>query len=206
LVGGADLAIEERVARSWPMCARAAIGGARVHGALRRRGCRLGREAELTRELRAAFDAITPAQRGRSRLPRVACHYTSASWRPAAGAAVRDRTHAAGQKVTPLDRVGIYVPGGKAPIRRAADERAAGACRGVGEIVMVVPTRARTQCAGAGRGLVAGVHRAFTVGGAQAVGALAHGTATIPASTRYRPGNAYVASAKRRVFARSAST
>ena len=108
-----------------------------------------------------------------------------------------------GQKVTPLDRVGIYVPGGKASYPSSVLMNALPAkVAGVGEIVMVVPTprgeRNRLVLAAAA---VAGVDRIFTVGGAQAVAALAYGTATIPAVDKITgPGNAYVASAKRRVF------
>ena len=108
-----------------------------------------------------------------------------------------------GQKVTPLDRVGIYVPGGKAAypssvLMNAIPARVAG----VPEIVMVVPTpngeRNPLVLAAAAE---AGVHRVFTIGGAQAVGALAYGTATVPRVDKITgPGNAYVASAKRRVF------
>ena len=118
-----------------------------------------------------------------------------------------------GQKVTPLDRVGIYVPGGKATYPSSVLMNALPAkVAGVGEIVMVVPTPARRDGSpGGSRGernllvlaaaAIAGVDRAFTIGGAQAVGALAYGTATIPAVHKITgPGNAYVASAKRRVF------
>jgi len=108
-----------------------------------------------------------------------------------------------GQKVTPLDRVGIYVPGGKAAYPSSVLMNALPAkVAGVGEIVMVVPTpggeRNPLVLAAAA---VAGVDRVFTIGGAQAVGALAYGTATIPKVDKITgPGNAYVASAKRRVF------
>jgi histidinol dehydrogenase len=108
-----------------------------------------------------------------------------------------------GQKVTPLDRVGIYVPGGKAAYPSSVLMSAIPAhVAGVGEIVMVVPTPGGEKnplvLAAAH---VAGVHRAFTIGGAQAVAALAYGTATIPRVDKITgPGNAYVASAKRRVF------
>ncbi len=108
-----------------------------------------------------------------------------------------------GQKVTPLDRVGIYVPGGKAAYPSSVLMNALPAkVAGVGEIVMVVPTpggeRNSLVLAAAA---VAGVDRVFTIGGAQAVAALAYGTATIPAVDKITgPGNAYVASAKRRVF------
>ena len=108
-----------------------------------------------------------------------------------------------GQKVTPLDRVGIYVPGGKAAYPSSVLMNAIPAhVAGVQDIIMVVPTpqgvRNPLVLAAA---CVAGVSRAFTVGGAQAVGALAYGTATIPKVDKITgPGNAYVASAKKRVF------
>jgi histidinol dehydrogenase len=108
-----------------------------------------------------------------------------------------------GQKVTPLDRVGIYVPGGKAAYPSSVLMNAIPAqVAGVGEIVMVVPTpKGERNALVLAAAAVAGVHRAFTVGGAQAVAALAYGTATIPAVDKVTgPGNAYVASAKRRVF------
>jgi histidinol dehydrogenase len=117
-----------------------------------------------------------------------------------------------GQKVTPIDRVGIYVPGGKATYPSSVLMNALPAkVAGVGEIVMVVPTPARKDAAKGSRGernllvlaaaAVAGVDRTYAIGGAQAIGALAYGTATIPAVHKITgPGNAYVASAKRRVF------
>jgi histidinol dehydrogenase len=108
-----------------------------------------------------------------------------------------------GQKVTPLDRVGLYVPGGKAAYPSSVLMNAIPAkVAGVPEVVMVVPTpdgyRNPLVLAAAA---VAGVDRVFTIGGAQAVGALAYGTQTIPAVDKIvGPGNAFVASAKRRVF------
>ena len=108
-----------------------------------------------------------------------------------------------GQKVTPLDRVGLYVPGGKAAYPSSVLMNAIPAkVAGVAEVVMVVPTpdgvRNPLVLAAAA---VAGVDRVFTIGGAQAVGALAYGTETIPAVDKIvGPGNAYVAAAKRRVF------
>ncbi|MBB1162640.1 histidinol dehydrogenase [Aquariibacter albus] len=108
-----------------------------------------------------------------------------------------------GQKVTPLDRVGIYVPGGKAAYPSSVLMNAIPAqVAGVGEIVMVVPTpRGEKNPLVLAAAYVAGVHRAFTLGGAQAVAALAYGTATVPRVDKITgPGNAYVASAKRRVF------
>jgi histidinol dehydrogenase len=108
-----------------------------------------------------------------------------------------------GQKVTPLDRVGIYVPGGKAAYPSSVLMNAIPAkVAGVAEVVMVVPTpdgsRNPLVLAAA---YLAGVDRVFTIGGAQAVGALAFGTKTIPSVDKIvGPGNAYVAAAKRRVF------
>jgi histidinol dehydrogenase len=108
-----------------------------------------------------------------------------------------------GQRLTPLDRVGLYVPGGKAAypssvLMNALPARVAG----VRELVMCVPTpdgeRHPLVLAAAA---IAGVDRVFAIGGAQAVGALAYGTATVPAVDKIvGPGNAYVAAAKRRVF------
>jgi histidinol dehydrogenase len=108
-----------------------------------------------------------------------------------------------GQRVTALDRVGIYVPGGKASypssvLMNAIPARVAG----VGEILMTVPApggelNPMVLAAAA----LAGVDRVFTVGGAQAIAALAFGTATVPAVDKIvGPGNAYVAAAKRQVF------
>ena len=108
-----------------------------------------------------------------------------------------------GQKVTPLDRVGIYVPGGKAAYPSSVLMNAIPAhVAGVEEIIMVVPTPQGVKnplvLAAA---YVAGVSRAFTIGGAQAVAALAFGTDTVPKVDKITgPGNAYVASAKKRVF------
>ncbi|MDP3785499.1 MAG: histidinol dehydrogenase [Undibacterium sp.] len=108
-----------------------------------------------------------------------------------------------GQKVTPLDRVGIYVPGGKAAYPSSVLMNAIPAkVAGVQEIIMVVPTpdgvRNPLVLAAAA---IAGVDRVFTIGGAQAVAALAYGTASIPQVDKIvGPGNAYVAAAKRRVF------
>jgi histidinol dehydrogenase len=108
-----------------------------------------------------------------------------------------------GQIVTPLDRVGIYVPGGKAAYPSSLLMGAIPAkVAGVGELVMVVPTPhgVRNPVVFAAAHL-AGVDTVFTVGGAQAVGALAYSTATIPRVDKIiGPGNAYVAAAKRRVF------
>lgn len=108
-----------------------------------------------------------------------------------------------GQQITPLDRVGLYVPGGKASYPSSVLMNAIPAkVAGVSEVIMVTPTpggqrNAMVLAAAA----IAGVDRCFAIGGAQAVGALAYGTATIPAVDKIvGPGNAYVAAAKRRVF------
>src|SRR5690242_21073144 len=108
-----------------------------------------------------------------------------------------------GQRVTPLDRVGLYVPGGKAAYPSSVLMNAIPAkIAGVRELIMVVPTpggeRNPLVLAAA---CLAGVDRVFTLGGAQAVAALAYGTATMPQVDKIvGPGNAYVACAKRRVF------
>src|SRR4051812_4773320 len=108
-----------------------------------------------------------------------------------------------GQRITPLDRVGIYVPGGKAAYPSSVLMNALPAhVAGVPEIVMAVPTPdgVRNPLVLAAAHL-AGVSRVFTIGGAQAIAALAYGTKTIPAVDKIcGPGNAYVAAAKRRVF------
>ena len=108
-----------------------------------------------------------------------------------------------GQKITPLDRVGVYVPGGKAAYPSTVLMNTLPAkVAGVREIIMVVPTplgeRSDLVMAAAS---IAGVDRMFTIGGAQAVAALAYGTRTIAQVDKIvGPGNAYVAAAKRRVF------
>jgi histidinol dehydrogenase len=109
-----------------------------------------------------------------------------------------------GQKITPLERVGIYVPGGKAAypssvLMNALPARVAG----VDEIIMVSPAAAGYNPAVLAAARLAGVDRIFRIGGAQAVAALAFGTASVPAVDKIvGPGNIYVALAKRRVFGR----
>ncbi|MHB1358863.1 MAG: histidinol dehydrogenase [Rhodocyclaceae bacterium] len=108
-----------------------------------------------------------------------------------------------GQQVTPLDRVGLYVPGGKAAYPSSVLMNALPAkVAGVRELIMVVPTPDGVKNALVlAAAHLAGVDRVFTIGGAQAVAALAYGTQTIPQVDKIvGPGNAYVASAKRRVF------
>ena len=164
-------------------------------------------ELELSQaELKAAFDALPGAQRGalQAAAARVRSYHEaqkkacgeSWSYRDADGSLL-------GQKVTPLDRVGIYVPGGKAAYPSSVLMNAIPAhVAGVGEIIMVVPTpHGEKNPLVLAAAYVAGVTRAFTIGGAQAVAALAYGTATVPKVDKITgPGNAYVASAKKRVF------
>jgi len=162
---------------------------------------------EITQaELQAALSAITPAQRHalEAAAERVRDYHQrqleacgrSWSYRDADGTLL-------GQKVTPLDRLGMYVPGGKAAYPSSVLMGAVPAkVAGVGEIIMVVPTpKGERNAMVLAAAAIAGVDRAFTLGGAQAVAALAYGTATVPAVDKITgPGNAYVASAKRRVF------
>ena len=159
---------------------------------------------ELPRdELRAAFDGLPVKQR--TALEQAALRVTEyhqkqiqASW----SYTDTDGT-LLGQQVTPLDRVGLYVPGGKAAYPSSVLMNALPAkVAGVAELIMVVPTPdgVKNQLVLAAAYL-SGVDRVFTIGGAQAVGALAYGTQTIPKVDKIvGPGNAYVASAKRRVF------
>ncbi|MGZ8181260.1 MAG: histidinol dehydrogenase, partial [Methylobacter sp.] len=108
-----------------------------------------------------------------------------------------------GQKITPLDRVGLYVPGGKAAYPSSVLMNAIPAkVAGVGELIMVVPApRGETNQLVLAAAYLAGVDRVFTMGGAQAVAALAYGTETIPAVAKIvGPGNIYVATAKKLVF------
>ncbi|MCZ7559890.1 MAG: histidinol dehydrogenase [Burkholderiaceae bacterium] len=159
---------------------------------------------ELSRaELKAALDSLGEAERdalqvAAERVRAYHSHQLAKSWSYVEADGTR-----LGQQVTPLDRVGLYVPGGKAAypssvLMNALPARVAG----VPELVMVVPTpdgvRNPLVLAAA---CIAGVDRVFTIGGAQAVAALAYGTATVPAVDKIvGPGNAYVAEAKRRVF------
>jgi len=164
-------------------------------------------QLELTQaELKAAFDGLDAPQRDAltAAAARVRQYHEaqkkacgeSWSYRDADGTLL-------GQKVTPLDRVGIYVPGGKAAYPSSVLMNAIPAhVAGVPEIIMVVPTpRGEKNPLVLAAAYVAGVTRGFTIGGAQAVAALACGTATVPKVDKITgPGNAYVASAKKRVF------
>jgi histidinol dehydrogenase len=161
-------------------------------------------ELELPRELLArARDALPSAQRealeqAAIRVRRYHENQLAQSWQytEADGTVL-------GQKVTPIDRVGLYVPGGKAAYPSSVLMNALPAkVAGVAELVMVVPTpRGERNELVMAAAAIAGVDRVFTVGGAQAVGALAYGTETIAQVDKIvGPGNAYVAAAKRRVF------
>jgi len=157
-------------------------------------------------ELRAALARITPAQRAalEQAAERVRSYHQRQLDACCKSWSYRDENGTLlGQKVTPLDRVGIYVPGGKAAYPSSVLMNALPAqVAGVPEIVMVVPTPGGERNAlvlAAAR--LAGATRVFTIGGAQAVAALAYGTQTVPRVDKITgPGNAYVASAKRRVF------
>lgn len=203
-----DPTVEQRVAQIIAeVCARG--DAAVLEYTARYDGVQAATLAELEiapAELQAALATITPAQRAaleaaaarvrdfHERQREACCR--SWSYRDAEGSLL-------GQKVTPLDRAGLYVPGGKAAYPSSVLMNAIPAqVAGVGEVVMVVPTpggeRNRLVLAAAA---VAGVQRVFTIGGAQAVAALAWGTATVPRVDKITgPGNAYVASAKRQVY------
>ena len=162
---------------------------------------------ELSRdELQHAFETITPAQRDalQAAAARVRSYHQRQMQACGLSWQYRDEDGTLlGQKVTPLDRVGIYVPGGKAAYPSSVLMNAIPAhVAGVADIIMVVPTpRGEKNPLVLAAAFVAGVSRVFTVGGAQAVAALAYGTATVPRVDKITgPGNAYVAAAKRRVF------
>ena len=162
---------------------------------------------ELTQaELKAAFEAIPVAQRDAlvAAAQRVRTYHEAQKKASGESWSYRDEHGSLlGQKVTPLDRVGIYVPGGKAAYPSSVLMNAIPAhVAGVGEIIMVVPTpRGEKNALVLAAAYVAGVTRAFTIGGAQAVAALAYGTQMVPKVDKITgPGNAYVASAKKRVF------
>ncbi len=181
-------------------------------------------ELELSQQdFKAAFDGLPTAQRDalQASAQRVRSYHEAQKRATGESWSYRDDDGSLlGQKVTPLDRVGLYVPGGKAAYPSSVLMNAIPAhVAGVAEIIMVVPTPVRGSVATGGDGggtastvgernelvlaaaHVAGVSRAFTIGGAQAIAALAYGTQTVPKVDKITgPGNAYVASAKKRVF------
>ena len=153
--------------------------------------------------LQEALDGLTPEQRSALNIAaaRVRSYHEKQlleSWSYSEHNGTR-----LGQKVTPLDRAGLYVPGGKASYPSSVLMNAIPAkVAGVGELIMVTPTpRGERNPLVLAAAAIAGVDRVFTIGGAQAVAALAYGTQTIPQVDKIvGPGNAYVAEAKRRVF------
>ena len=164
-------------------------------------------ELELTQaELKVAFDALPAVQREALQAAAARVRSYHEAQRKASGESwsYRDEDGTLlGKKVTPLDRVGSYVPGGKAAYPSSVLMNAIPAhVAGVDEVIMVVPTpKGEKNALVLAAAYVAGVTRAFTIGGAQAVAALAYGTQTIPKVDKITgPGNAYVAAAKRRVF------
>lgn len=161
-------------------------------------------DLELPRhELKSALDSLSVEQREALRIAadRVRLYHErqkvdSWSYTEADGTRL-------GQKVTPLDRVGLYVPGGRASYPSSVLMNAIPAkVAGVADLIMVVPTpNGEKNPLVLAAAAITGVDRVFTIGGAQAVGALAYGTQTIPQVDKIvGPGNAYVAEAKRRVF------
>jgi len=169
-----------------------------------KRQVNLASELELTQtNLKSAFAAIPSGQAkalqtAADRIRAYAEHQKIQSW---------DYTEAdgtvLGQKITPLDRVGLYVPGGKAAYPSSVLMNAIPAkVAGVDELIMVVPTpKGETNQLVLAAAYLAGVDRIFTIGGAQAIAALAYGTETIPAVAKIvGPGNIYVATAKKLVF------
>ena len=154
---------------------------------------------------KAALDGIDSAQRkaleyAAQRVRSFHEHQVQQSWQ------YQDELgNVLGQKVTPLDRVGIYVPGGKANYPSSVLMNALPAkVAGVEEVIMVVPAPGgELNDLVLAAACIAGVDRVFTIGGAQAVAALTCGTATGPAVDKIvGPGNIYVATAKRQVFGR----
>jgi histidinol dehydrogenase len=154
-------------------------------------------------DLRAALDNLPADQRAAleaaaDRVRRYHQHQVAQTW-----TYTEPDGTVLGQQITPLDRAGLYVPGGNAAYPSSVLMNAIPAkVAGVPELIMVTPTPGGTRnplvLAAA---MLGGVDRVFAVGGAQAVGALAYGTRTLPAVDKITgPGNAYVAAAKRRVF------
>jgi len=159
-------------------------------------------ELEIT-DLARHADAIDPALRATledaaARIRDYHERQKQSSWEYADGSGT-----VLGQQVTPLDRAGIYVPGGKAAYPSSVLMNAIPAkVAGVGEVIMVVPApHGSVEPVVLAAAHVAGVDRVFSIGGAQAVAALAYGTATVPAVDKIvGPGNIYVATAKSMVF------
>ncbi|WP_341327560.1 histidinol dehydrogenase [Methylotuvimicrobium sp. KM2] len=169
-----------------------------------RRSIQAANELEINKEtLKAAWDSLPSMQAealdtAARRIRAYAEKQTVASWQ----FSEEDGT-LLGQKITPLDRVGLYVPGGKAAYPSSVLMNAIPAkVAGVPELIMVVPTpQGESNQLVLAAAYLAGVDRAFSIGGAQAVAALAYGTETVPAVCKIvGPGNIYVATAKKLVF------
>ncbi|MBE0434918.1 MAG: histidinol dehydrogenase, partial [Methylomicrobium sp.] len=169
-----------------------------------RRSIQASDELEISKvSLKTAWDNLPSAQAealdtAARRIRAYAEKQTMASWQ----FSEEDGT-LLGQKITPLDRVGLYVPGGKAAYPSSVLMNAIPAkVAGVPELIMVVPTpQGESNQLVLAAAYLAGVDRAFSIGGAQAVAALAYGTETVPAVCKIvGPGNIYVATAKKMVF------
>lgn len=168
------------------------------------------RQVESARELevrdlasyraRVAAPVLEALEAAADRVRRYHAHQFQQSWEYADGEGT-----VLGQKITPLDRAGVYVPGGKAAYPSSVLMNAVPAkVAGVGEVIMVVPApHGVIEPVVLAAAHIAGVDRVFSIGGAQAIGALAFGTATVPAVDKIvGPGNLYVATAKAQVFGR----
>ena len=161
-------------------------------------------ELELTQSsLKSAFDALDPVVRAALELAATRIRCFHAAQKQDGWQYTDELGNVLGQKITPLDRVGIYVPGGKASYPSSVLMNAIPAqVAGVTEIIMVVPApKGELNSLVLAAAYLSGVHRVLTIGGAQAVAALAYGTETIPKVDKITgPGNRYVAAAKRAVF------
>lgn len=161
-------------------------------------------ELELTQEqLKTAFDGLKSQVREALELAAHRIRSFHQAQKQDGWTYTDDLGNTLGQKVTPLDRVGIYVPGGLASYPSSVLMNAIPAhVAGVGEIIMVVPApEGQLNPLVLAAAYLAGVSRVFTIGGAQAVAALAYGTQTIPKVDKITgPGNRFVAAAKRAVF------
>ncbi|MCU4527280.1 histidinol dehydrogenase [Acinetobacter pittii] len=161
-------------------------------------------DLELSQQqLKTAFDNLSPEIRDALELAAKRIRSFHEAQKQESWTYIDDLGNTLGQKVTPLDRVGIYVPGGLASYPSSVLMNAVPAhVAGVPEIIMVVPApNGELNALVLAAAYLAGVSRVFTIGGAQAVAALAYGTQTIPPVDKITgPGNRFVAAAKRAVF------
>ncbi len=190
--------------RSSPTCARGDAALLELTNRYDRRSVKAASEFEVSKaQCAAAWDSLplalrTALEQAALRIRAYAEHQKLAPF-----SFTDEYGNVLGQGVTAMDRVGLYVPGGKAAYPSSVLMNAIPAkVAGVAEVIMVVPAPDGVlNPAVLGAAHLAGVDRIFTVGGAQAVAALAYGTATIPPVDKIvGPGNAYVAAAKRLVF------